>query len=881
MKISFVTLSFFSLILIFISVPTVLAATTNEGTYEFSNGGIVSYYFENGDVIDMLLDPDSKSLIIKVNGYGDGALGLGIPRDVLDAKSGSQDYVFFVLVNGEQVDFSEEKNSYSRSLGISMLGTDTEVEIIGTQVGGTTSNQFGNTMQSTMRYYVDPLPNWASYAEGVIEDAILSWEKPNPDLKFQQVSSPEQADFRIAWVKDFGGLHVGYALGDFYVEIGLGDSFCDGYWLAYHPDHITSIAIHEIGHILGLEHTNDPNDIMYPEALDRQYLMEQYELTSTAGYLHFLQVCSVFEVTSYDFEISIDDPNGFEVYFVPSVAEYENYGVKPTFNYYSQRGCWAKNVQSFSGTCNGVSNQGGLLVVMPDNVNQDLVTVSATLQETSSTGGDTSLTQFREDTGIFTESSFLGTVDVRTDKSSYNFGEILDIRGTLSEPDRGLRVNVIITDPLGKMVSKSTIVTTGSGEFQTMASIPNFHQPGSFTISVYNLQGTFLGDTSFKVGKTSTISTDRDVVQEIPSFGKLEKFKKYRNDEFGFSISYPDSWVTDESYIEPTSYPGLFDMTYFPVGFYDNPESWDSYFEIKFIENDKAAIENKGSKYLTALVELLRDDCRITSFEFDEFTCSNHSIIDSKIVQIDGKQAYQVTESWTETRTDQTTFRNIRLLTDIPIGNNVWTLDSTTTSSEFPKFSNALLESFSSFHILQSGEEFLDSSSDNVPPFIMAPSDIVTAAEDDFGAFVDYSVKAIDDVDGIIKPNCVPSTSSYFPIGKTQVKCSAVDIAGNPAEKSFTITVNAESIVIPEWIKNVAGFWCKGEIEDSNFVEGIQYLINNNVIVVSVASSGTESSKTIPDWIKNNACWWSQNQISDDDFASGLQFLIEKGIIRV
>lgn len=880
MRDRFCVLSLFSLILIFTSIPSVLAEI-NEGSFEFPNGGIVYYSYENGNVIDMLYDEEVKSLIIKVNGYGDGSLGLAIERNVLDAKSGSQDVEFFVLVNGEQVDFSEERNSYSRSIGIAMLSTDTEVEIIGTQVLGTTFSQSGNTYQSILKYYVDPLPSWASYAEGVIEDATAAWVKANPGLEFRKVNSPAQADFRIAWVKDFGGLHVGYALGDFYVEIGLGDSFCNGYWLAYNPSHITSIATHEIGHVLGFEHSNDPNDIMYPEALDRQYLSEDYELTSTAGYLHFLPICSVFEVTSYNFDISIDDPNGFDVYFVPSVSEYENYGVTPTFNHYSTRGCWAENVQSFSGTCNGVSNQGGLLVVMPDKVNQNLVTVSATLQETSSTSGGSSLTKFHEDTEIFTGSSFLGTADIKTDKPSYNFGEILDIRGTLSEPSRGLKVHVIITDPLGQMVSKSTLVTTGSGEFQTMASIPNFHQPGSFTITVYNTEGRFLGDTNVKVGKKSTISTDSQTVQEIPSFGKQEKFKKYSNGEFGFTISYPESWTVDESYAEPSSYPEVYDMTYYPVGFYDDEEGWESYFEIKFIKNDKTARENKGGRYLTALVELLRDDCKIASFEVEGFACSNHSIIDSKIIQIDGRQAYQVKESWTETWPDQTIYRNIRLLTDIPIGNNVWTLDSTTVSSEFPRFSNTILESFNSFHILQPGEKLVDLGSDKTPPLIMTPSDIIADAEDAFGAFVDYSVKAIDDADGIIKPNCIPSTSSYFPIGKTQVKCSAVDIAGNLAEKSFTVTINSKSVVIPEWIKNVAGFWCKGEIEDSNFVEGIQYLINNKVIMVSAASSGSQNFLTLPEWIKNNACWWSQGQIGDADFASGLEFLIRQGILSI
>jgi len=38
---------------------------------------------------------------------------------------------------------------------------------------------------------------------------------------------------------------------------------------------------------------------------------------------------------------------------------------------------------------------------------------------------------------------------------------------------------------------------------------------------------------------------------------------------------------------------------------------------------------------------------------------------------------------------------------------------------------------------------------------------------------------------------------------------------------------------------------------------------------------------TIPDWIKNNANWWADDQISDDDFASGIQFMIKQSIIVI
>ena len=42
-----------------------------------------------------------------------------------------------------------------------------------------------------------------------------------------------------------------------------------------------------------------------------------------------------------------------------------------------------------------------------------------------------------------------------------------------------------------------------------------------------------------------------------------------------------------------------------------------------------------------------------------------------------------------------------------------------------------------------------------------------------------------------------------------------------------------------------------------------------------------ESSPVIPVWIKNNAGWWAEGLIDDDSFIQGIQFLVREGIIRV
>ena len=79
----------------------------------------------------------------------------------------------------------------------------------------------------------------------------------------------------------------------------------------------------------------------------------------------------------------------------------------------------------------------------------------------------------------------------------------------------------------------------------------------------------------------------------------------------------------------------------------------------------------------------------------------------------------------------------------------------------------------------------------------------------------------------------------------------------------------------------MAGFWCLDQIDDASFVQGIQYLIDNGIIVVPAKSENAGDSQEVPQWVKNNACWWSEGSITDLDFATGIQYLVKQGIIVV
>jgi len=86
---------------------------------------------------------------------------------------------------------------------------------------------------------------------------------------------------------------------------------------------------------------------------------------------------------------------------------------------------------------------------------------------------------------------------------------------------------------------------------------------------------------------------------------------------------------------------------------------------------------------------------------------------------------------------------------------------------------------------------------------------------------------------------------------------------------------------IPAWIKNNAGWWADGQIDDGSFVSGLQWLITNGIMTIPPTEQGTGSDDVIPAWIKNNAGWWADGQIDDGSFVSGLQWLISNGIMKI
>ena len=103
-----------------------------------------------------------------------------------------------------------------------------------------------------------------------------------------------------------------------------------------------------------------------------------------------------------------------------------------------------------------------------------------------------------------------------------------------------------------------------------------------------------------------------------------------------------------------------------------------------------------------------------------------------------------------------------------------------------------------------------------------------------------------------------------------------------PNDSIYNILGYKDPISVPDWIRNNAEWWAIGEISDSTFVSGIEFMLENDIIrISSISPSGNVSEDEIPSWIRNNAHWWSQDLISEEEFINSLKFLIQNRVIAV
>lgn len=133
---------------------------------------------------------------------------------------------------------------------------------------------------------------------------------------------------------------------------------------------------------------------------------------------------------------------------------------------------------------------------------------------------------------------------------------------------------------------------------------------------------------------------------------------------------------------------------------------------------------------------------------------------------------------------------------------------------------------------------------------------------------VAFEIKATDKFNNTIPVNCDKTSNSVFELGKTTVRCIAIDSLGNQIRDSFEVTVGYDIVHIPKWFKQTTEFWITEKISENEYIEILDYLLDEQLIKIPSSKVSKESTdSSIPIWIKTNSEKWVNNEITNDEFS--------------